>query len=143
MRDAQGTVRSQHLRDDAEGRVAVPLRLPQPHSEGQTKGKLNSDIKGDVEQLVNEKLGEWADKHPTVARRIIGNALMRPARARPPARLANDAASRAMDHPADCQENWRARSDPGAQSCLLSRANRRRSGKNGLRSQIPAILPPG
>src|ERR1700732_1403046 len=58
-------------RDDVrEGLVAVvSVRLPQPQFEGQTKGKLNSDIKGDVEQLVNERLGEWFDKHSTVARR--------------------------------------------------------------------------
>src|SRR5260370_41159672 len=54
--------------DVREGLVAVvSVRLPQPQFEGQTKGKLNSDIKGDVEQLVNEKLGEWFDKHSTVA----------------------------------------------------------------------------
>src|SRR5229473_579431 len=40
--------------DVREGLVAVvSVRLPQPQFEGQTKGKLNSDIKGDVEQLVN------------------------------------------------------------------------------------------
>jgi len=44
--------------DVREGLVAVvSVRLPQPQFEGQTKGKLNSDIKGEVEQLVNEKLG--------------------------------------------------------------------------------------
>src|SRR6201998_3577810 len=45
--------------DVREGLVAVvSVRLPQPQFEGHTKGNLNSDIKGDVEQLVNEKLGE-------------------------------------------------------------------------------------
>src|SRR2546429_7730587 len=62
--------------DVREGLVAVvSVRLPQPQFEGQTKGKLNSDIKGDVEQLVNEKLGEWIDKHSTVARRIISKCI--------------------------------------------------------------------
>src|SRR6516164_641197 len=62
--------------DVREGLVAVvSVRLPQPQFEGQTKGKLNSDIKGDVEQLVNEKLGEWFDKHSTVARRIISKCV--------------------------------------------------------------------
>src|SRR6202041_803776 len=62
--------------DVREGLVAVvSVRLPQPQFEGQTKGKLNSDIKGDVEQLVNEKLGEWFDKHSTVARRIIARCI--------------------------------------------------------------------
>src|SRR5258708_6709720 len=72
--------------DVREGLVAViSVRLPQPQFEGQTKGKLNSDIKGDVEQLVNERLGEWFDKHSTVARRIIGKCI-EAARAREAAR---------------------------------------------------------
>ena len=62
--------------DVREGLVAVvSVKLPQPQFEGQTKGKLNSDIKGEVEQLVNEKLGEYFDKHSTVARRIIGKCI--------------------------------------------------------------------
>ena len=76
--------------DVREGLVAViSVRLPQPQFEGQTKGKLNSDIKGDVEQLVNERLGDWFDKHSTVARRIMRSALTPPARAKPHAKRAN------------------------------------------------------
>src|SRR6201995_5486468 len=59
-----------------EGLVAVvSVKLPQPQFEGQTKGKLNSDIKGLVEQLVNEKLGEYFDKHSSIARKIIGKCI--------------------------------------------------------------------
>ena len=52
--------RSQHHRRRCARRAGRrgPVRLPQPQFEGQTKGKLNSDIKGPVEQLVNERLGE-------------------------------------------------------------------------------------
>src|ERR1700739_1273327 len=85
--------------DVREGLVAViSVRLPQPQFEGQTKGKLNSDIKGDVEQLVNERLGEWFDKHSTVARRIIGKCIDA-ARAREAARKARELTRRksAMD----------------------------------------------
>jgi len=98
--------------DVREGLVAViSVRLPQPQFEGQTKGKLNSDIKGDVEQLVNERLGEWFDKHSTVARRIIAKCIDA-ARAREAARKARELTRRksAMDSSglpgklADCQE---------------------------------------
>ena len=44
----------------------ISVKLPQPQFEGQTKGKLNSDIQGQVVQLVNEKLGEFFDKNPAV-----------------------------------------------------------------------------
>src|ERR1700759_2199185 len=71
-----------------EGLVAVvSVKLPQPQFEGQTKGKLNSDIKGLVEQLVNEKLGEYFDKHSSIARKIIGKCIDA-ARAREAARKA-------------------------------------------------------
>ncbi len=74
--------------DVREGLVAViSVKLPQPQFEGQTKGKLNSDIKGEVEQLVNEGLGEYFDKHTTIARRIIGKCIDA-ARAREAARKA-------------------------------------------------------
>src|SRR3974390_2837512 len=85
--------------DVREGLTAVvSVKLPQPQFEGQTKGKLNSDIKGKVEQLVNEKLGEWFDKHSTVARRIIGKCIDA-ARAREAARKARELTRRksAMD----------------------------------------------
>ena len=62
--------------DVREGLIGVvSVKLPQPQFEGQTKGKLNSDIKGLVESLVNEKLGEYFDKHSSIARRIIGKCI--------------------------------------------------------------------
>src|SRR5580698_2220203 len=59
--------------DVREGLTAViSVKLPQPQFEGQTKGKLNSDIQGFVVQLVNEKLGEYFDKNPAVMKKIVG-----------------------------------------------------------------------
>ena len=62
--------------DVREGLTAVvSVKLPQPQFEGQTKGKLNSDIQGFVVQLVNEKLGEYFDKNPTVMRKIVEHGI--------------------------------------------------------------------
>ncbi|MGC2657550.1 MAG: DNA topoisomerase (ATP-hydrolyzing) subunit B [Bryobacteraceae bacterium] len=76
--------------DVREGLTAViSVKLPQPQFEGQTKGKLNSDISGPVAKLVNEKLGEFFDKNPAVTKRIIAKAV-EAARAREAARNARD-----------------------------------------------------
>ncbi|MBI4458722.1 MAG: DNA gyrase subunit B, partial [Acidobacteria bacterium] len=62
--------------DVREGLVAVvSVKLPQPQFEGQTKGKLNSDIKGLVEAFINEKLGEAFERSPAIARRVIQKAI--------------------------------------------------------------------
>src|SRR5581483_11238644 len=62
--------------DVREGLVGVvSVKLPQPQFEGQTKGKLNSDIAGVVQAVVNEKLGAFFEQNPTVARKIINKAI--------------------------------------------------------------------
>ncbi len=76
--------------DVREGLTAVvSVKLPQPQFEGQTKGKLNSDIQGYVVQLINEKLGEYFDKNPAVMRKIVSKAIDA-SRAREAARKARD-----------------------------------------------------
>src|SRR5262245_26751544 len=58
--------------DVREGLTAVvSVKVPQPQFEGQTKGKLNSDIQGYMVQFVNEKLGEHFDKNATMGRKIV------------------------------------------------------------------------
>src|SRR6202043_1785308 len=76
--------------DVREGLVAVvSVKLPQPQFEGQTKGKLNSDIAGIVQAFVNERLGGFLEQNPQIAKKIIAKAIDA-ARAREAARKARD-----------------------------------------------------
>jgi len=77
--------------DVREGLVAVlSVKVLEPQFEGQTKTKLgNSEVRGIVESLVNEKLGTWLEENPSSARRIIEKAVQA-ARAREAARKARD-----------------------------------------------------
>jgi DNA gyrase subunit B len=77
--------------DVREGLCAVvSVRLPDPQFEGQTKAKLgNTDIKGLVQQIVNEKLAESFEEDPTTARKVVDKCV-RAAQAREAARKARE-----------------------------------------------------
>lgn len=77
--------------DTREGLTSIILvKLPDPQFEGQTKNKLgNPEVRGYVETVMNEHFAYYLEEHPSVARKIVGKALLA-ARARKAARAARD-----------------------------------------------------
>src|ERR1700720_1043691 len=131
--------------DVREGLVAViSVKLSQPQFEGQTKGKLNSDIAGIVQAFVNERLGAYLEQNPTVGRKIINKAVDA-ARAREAARKARDLTRRkgALDGGglpgklADCSERQPER----CELFLVEGESAGGTAKQGGDRRFQAILP--
>jgi DNA gyrase subunit B len=132
--------------DTREGLTAIiSLKIPDPQFEGQTKTKLgNSEVKGIIETIVNEKLEAFLEENPKVANIII-NKVISAAKSRLAAKKARELARRKSlletdilpGKLADCQEE-----DPrNAEIYIVEGESAGGSAKQGRDRRFQAVLP--
>jgi DNA gyrase subunit B len=142
LKTFKGTVTGDDVR---EGLTAVvSIRIPDPQFEGQTKAKLgNSEVKGLVQQIVNDRLAEAFEEDPTTARKIADKCV-RAAQAREAARKARELTRKGGRDDeglaaklADCSER-----DPQFREIFLVEGDSAGgSAKQGRDRKVQAVLP--
>ncbi|MGH2829482.1 MAG: DNA topoisomerase (ATP-hydrolyzing) subunit B [Actinomycetota bacterium] len=142
LKEKDENLQGEDIREGLVGIVSVKLREPQ--FEGQTKTRLgNTEIRSFVERVVNDKLGDWMEEHPTEARRVVNKAISAQ-RARLAAKKARDIARKSVFDSgglpgklADCASN-----DPNSTELFIVEGDSAGgSSKSARNREFQAILP--